>query len=72
LTDLIIRQEFFGEVKAFVYVFEFQKRDLLHVHMLITLKQYCKITNSETVDKYISAEIPNPAIDKNLHEIVVA
>lgn len=39
--------------------------------MLITLKQNCKITNSETVDKYISAEIPDPATDKNLHEIIM-
>ncbi|XP_018360460.1 PREDICTED: uncharacterized protein LOC108759485 [Trachymyrmex cornetzi] len=71
MIDLIVRQKFFGEVKAFVYVIEFQKRGLPHVHMLITLKQNCKITNSETVDKYISAEIPDPVIDKNLHEIVM-
>ncbi|XP_036150216.1 uncharacterized protein LOC118648093 isoform X2 [Monomorium pharaonis] len=47
------------------------KRSLPHIHMLITMKQNCKITNLETVDKYISAEIPDPAIDKNLHEIVM-
>ncbi|XP_011858756.1 PREDICTED: uncharacterized protein LOC105556283 [Vollenhovia emeryi] len=71
LVDLIVRQKFFGEVKAFVYVIEFQKRGLPHVHMLVTLKQNCKISNSETVDEYISAEIPDPAIDKNLYEIVM-
>ncbi|XP_029174595.1 uncharacterized protein LOC114943179 [Nylanderia fulva] len=47
------------------------KRGLPHVHILVTLKQQCKIINSETVDKYISAEIPDPAIDQNLHEIVM-
>jgi len=66
LIDLIVRQKFFGEVKAFVYVIEFQKRGLPHVHILVTLKQQCKIINSETVDKYISAEIPDLAIDQNL------
>ncbi|XP_011859010.1 PREDICTED: uncharacterized protein LOC105556523, partial [Vollenhovia emeryi] len=67
----ICARKFFGEVKAFVYVIEFQKRGLPHVHMLVTLKQNCKISNSETVDKPISAEIPDPAIDKNLYEIVM-
>jgi len=44
LIDLIVKQKFFGEVAAFVYVIEFQKRDLPHVHMLITLKyNYFKI-----------------------------
>lgn len=53
-----------------VYVIEFQKRGLPHIHMLITLKQNCKILNSEIVDKFISAKIPNPNENENLHNIV--
>ncbi|KYQ52386.1 ATP-dependent DNA helicase PIF1, partial [Trachymyrmex zeteki] len=60
LIDLIVKQKFFGEVAAYVYVIEFQKRGLPHVHILITLKQNYKITTVNIVDKYISAETPDP------------
>ena len=39
--------------------------------MLVTLKQNYKITSSEIVDRYISAEIPNPNENKILHDIVM-
>jgi len=71
LIDVIVRQKFFGEVLAYVYVIEFQKRGLPHIHLLITLKQNYKILNSETVDKFISAEIPDPNENENLHSIVM-
>ena len=71
LIDLIVRQKFFGDVKAHVHVIEFQKRGLPHMHMLVTLKQNCKINNPTLVDKYISAEIPDPQTNKHLHEIVM-
>lgn len=44
LIDLIVKQKCFGEVAAYVYVIEFQKRGLPHIHMLVTLKQNYKIT----------------------------
>lgn len=71
LIDLIVKQKFFGEIAAFVYVIEFQKRGLLHVHMLIILKQNFKITTPEIVDKYISVEIPDPGENRILHDIVM-
>ena len=36
LIDLIVKQKMFGDVLAYVYVVEFQKRGLPHIHMLIT------------------------------------
>ena len=39
LIDIITRQHFFGEYAAYVYVVEFQKRGLPHIHLLVTLKQ---------------------------------
>ena len=42
LIDLIEKQNFFGEVAAYVYVVEFQKRGLPHIHMLINLKNSSK------------------------------
>jgi len=35
LIDIIIRQKFFSEVLAYVYMIEFQKRGLPHIHLLI-------------------------------------
>jgi len=52
-----------------VYVIEFQKRGLPHVYMLITLKYNFKITTSQIVNKYISAEIPDPSENRILHAI---
>ncbi|KYM96549.1 ATP-dependent DNA helicase PIF1 [Cyphomyrmex costatus] len=71
LIDLIVKQKFFGEVAAFVYVIEFQKRGLPHIHMLVTLKYNFKITTPQIVDKYISAEIPDPCESRILHDIVM-
>ncbi|KAL6419264.1 hypothetical protein ACFW04_013994 [Cataglyphis niger] len=71
LNDLIVKQQFFGEVVVFVYVIEFQKRCLLHVHMLITLKYNFKITTPQIIDKYISAEIPDPCENGILHDILI-
>ncbi|XP_024877995.1 uncharacterized protein LOC112458538, partial [Temnothorax curvispinosus] len=71
LIDVIVRQKFFGEVLAYVYVIEFQKRGLPHIHLLITLKRNCKIVNPETVDKFISAEIPDPNENESLHNVVM-
>lgn len=71
LINLITKQKFFGEVAAYVYVIEFQKRGLPHIHILITLKRNFKITTPEIIDKYISAEIPDPCENRNLHDIVM-
>jgi len=71
LIDLIVKQKFFGEVAAFVYVIEFQKRGLPHVHMLITLKYNFKITTPQIVNKYISAKIPDPCENRILHDIIM-
>ncbi|EFN73727.1 hypothetical protein EAG_09472, partial [Camponotus floridanus] len=70
LIGLIVKQKFFGEVAAFVYVIEFQKRGLPHVHMLITLKYNYKIT-PQIIDKYISTEISDPCENRILHDVVM-
>lgn len=69
--DLVTRQGFFGEVKAHVHVIEFQKRGLPHMHLLITLEDHNKIDTPEKVDKYISAEIPDPETDHELYLLVM-
>ncbi|XP_073035171.1 uncharacterized protein [Primulina eburnea] len=46
LKTQIIKKEIFGKVAAYVYVIEFQKRGLPHVHMLVILKPTYKIKYS--------------------------
>ncbi|XP_034945108.1 uncharacterized protein, partial [Chelonus insularis] len=70
LIDMIVKERHFGEVLAYVYVIEFQKRGLPHMHMLITLAEKYKITTPQMVDKYICAEIPNESDDPILYDII--
>lgn len=46
-----------------MYVVEFQKRGLPHVHMLIWLDSDAKNYLKQNVDKLVSAEIPDPEKD---------
>lgn len=46
-----------------MYVVEFQKRGLPHVHMLIWLDFASKNNLKLNVDKFVSAEIPDPDKD---------
>nr|CAD2200499.1 unnamed protein product [Meloidogyne enterolobii] len=70
LLNLILNKQIFGEVIGFCWVIEYQKRGLPHLHLLITLSAKDKWRNSEEIDKYIWAEIPDEEIDKKLFEIV--
>lgn len=47
-----------------MYVVEFQKRGLPHVHMLIWLDSASKMYLKKNVDKFVSAEIPDPVKDQ--------
>ncbi|XP_051160511.1 uncharacterized protein LOC127290984 [Leptopilina boulardi] len=71
VINVIVKEKLFGEILAYVYVVEYQKRGLPHMHLLVNLKQNNKITTSEIVDKYISAEIPDPSENPVLHDIVM-
>lgn len=48
---------------AVMYVVEFQKRGLPHVHMLIWLDSASKTALKSNVDNFMSAEIPDPLLD---------
>ncbi|XP_074290217.1 uncharacterized protein LOC141616947 [Silene latifolia] len=65
LKKQIVDKHVFGEVSAYVYVVEFQKRGLPHVHFLIILKDGYKLKCPANYDKFVCAEIPtmaNPAL----------
>ncbi|WVZ93280.1 hypothetical protein U9M48_039275 [Paspalum notatum var. saurae] len=53
----------FGPISAILYSIEFQKRGLPHMHILTWIEKSGKEITSETIDFWISAEIPDPTID---------
>ena len=62
LKDITDRN-IFGKVPAFLWVIEFQKRGLPHMHLLVILKESDRISLSEEIDDVISAHLPpDPAL----------
>uniref|UniRef100_A0A2N9INS4 ATP-dependent DNA helicase n=1 Tax=Fagus sylvatica TaxID=28930 RepID=A0A2N9INS4_FAGSY len=57
----------FGTVIAYVYVFEFQKRGLPHVHMLLIIDENDKLRNPDDYDQIVRAEIPAKEEQPQLH-----
>lgn len=60
----------FGNVDAYVYTVEFQKRGLPHAHILIILSEDSKLLTAEDVDNVVCAFLPDPANDRRLFECV--
>ena len=59
-----------GVPVAHVHVIEFQKRGLPHCHLLIILRGEDKLRTRDDIDRLISAEIPDPEEDLELHNLV--
>jgi hypothetical protein len=59
-----------GNVRAYNYVIEWQKRGLPHLHMLITLEEEDKLRNGDDVDRMIRARLPNISEEPNLFKRV--
>ncbi|VDO21630.1 unnamed protein product [Heligmosomoides polygyrus] len=70
LCHELFKRNVLGEVAAYIYVVEFQKRGLPHAHMLITLKQEWKLNTADQIDQLISAELPDSDSDPELFDIV--
>ncbi|KAL4578339.1 hypothetical protein LXL04_014460 [Taraxacum kok-saghyz] len=70
LLQLLRDQKPFGVVTAVVYTIEFQKRGLPHCHILLWIKLDNKISDAEDIDKYISAELPDPTTDPDGYRVV--
>lgn len=67
MMDLIVKGQIFGPVRCHMHSIEWQKRGLPHAHILIWLTNKIE---ADDIDKFISAEIPDPAEGPQLHEIV--
>lgn len=62
--------KFFGDVSAMCHVTEFQKRGLPHGHILLVLEDDDKLRCADDYDSVVSAELPDPAVNKELYDIV--
>ena len=61
-----------GKTFGHVYVVEFQKRGYPHAHILIHFQEEDRIQTPQHIDSIISAEIPDPDIYPELHQLVCA
>ncbi|XP_076915948.1 uncharacterized protein LOC143575454 [Bidens hawaiensis] len=71
IKEQLFNKHLLGEVKAYVYVIEFQKRCLPHAHFLLIMYPRDKINNPDHYDKVVCAEIPDVRRHSKLHELVV-
>ncbi|KAL6570058.1 hypothetical protein OROMI_014572 [Orobanche minor] len=67
----IVTKKLLGEVAAYLYVIEFQKRGLPHAHWIIILRPHFKIVSAAAYDRFVSAEIPDIILHPHLHSCVV-
>ena len=66
LMNDLIKGGLLGNVAAYLYVVEFQKRGLPHVHILLILAENDRLTTDEQVDAVICAELPpDPRLAEN-------
>ncbi|PIC25660.1 hypothetical protein B9Z55_018506 [Caenorhabditis nigoni] len=68
--NVILKQHLFGEVAAYVAVYEWQKRGLPHIHVLLIMKENSKPRTRDDIDKLICAEFPDAKQNPRLYEIV--
>ena len=72
VINLMLKCEMvFGNVQAWLYTIEWQKRGLPHCHLLLWLVSKDRIT-PEKIDSVINAEIPDSIEDPGLHQIVMS
>ncbi|XP_062085411.1 uncharacterized protein LOC133791503 [Humulus lupulus] len=71
LKDQLFKKKIFGQVSAYVYVIEHQKRGLPHAHFLIILQRDWKLYTPESFDEIVSTDIPDKNTNIHLHNAVV-
>jgi hypothetical protein len=71
LKDDVITKGVLGKVKSYMYVTEFQKRGLPHVHMLLIFDNDDKLREPEDYDRVVRAEIPKVEFEPQLYEAVL-
>lgn len=59
-----------GTCLGYVYTIEYQKRGMPHAHILVTLHPDFKPVDGPSIDRLISAELPDEALNKELYDLV--
>ncbi|KAL6196751.1 hypothetical protein ACLB2K_032365 [Fragaria x ananassa] len=67
----VVKKGVLGTVVAYVYVIEFQKRGLPHVHMLLILGDDDKLNNPDDYNTIVRAEIPDQDEEPELYNAVL-
>ena len=62
LTIILVRCHILGEVAAWLYVIEFQKRGLPHAHFVLIFTPQYSADNDARVDELVTAEIPEEVV----------
>ncbi|CAD6907564.1 unnamed protein product [Tilletia laevis] len=70
LLHMLLKLHVLGVVVAYVHSVEFQKRGLPHAHILLILAASNKLKTRDDIDTVVSAELPDPALDPELFEVV--
>ena len=69
LNDIMV-QKIFGKAIAYVYMVEYQKRGLSHVHLIVFLDRSNRLLTAQRVDSFICSELPDPVKNPHLFELV--
>jgi hypothetical protein len=72
LMNDLLKKNVLGKVKAHTVTIEWQKRGLTHAHILLIMEDQDKPKTPEKIDTVVSVEIPDPAINPRLHEVVTS
>lgn len=70
LIEDLTKKHVLGKFKSWVYVVEFQKRGLPHIHFLGIFEEKDMPKTETDVDDLVCAEIPDPVHEPSLHELV--
>ncbi|XP_065642497.1 uncharacterized protein LOC136074124 [Hydra vulgaris] len=70
LVNEIFKHGVLGKVVTHVSVFEFQKRSLPHVHILLYFANDDKLETANGINSLIFAEIPDPIVNLDLYDVV--
>ena len=70
LKEELINKGVLGDVVAYFYVIEFQKRGLPHAHWLLILDKKHSLTSPEAYDTFVSAELPDKEKEPHLYSCV--
>ncbi|GJV76060.1 DNA helicase [Tanacetum coccineum] len=70
LIAFLKEERIFGDVTGVLYTVEFQKRGLPRCDTLLWVDSASRIRIAEDVDRFISAELPDPRIDPEGYNVV--